>query len=143
MKYDKVNGNVGFIESTHIYKNLNDDSIKYTSVTTLIGKYEQEFDRDFISKYKALEKLVSKDVWKKEKGAIWKNHKIPKDFLEVYDISESNLNKIQQEILDEWDRINKESLERGTKIHLELENSFYKNSNNISLSKFGIGGKFI
>ena len=40
MEYDKVNKDVGFIESTHTYKNLNDDSIVYTSVTTLIGKYE-------------------------------------------------------------------------------------------------------
>lgn len=142
MRYDKVNGNVGFIESSHVYENLNDDSIKYTSVTTLIGKYEQPFDKEFVSKYKALEKLVSKDVWKKEKGSIWKLHKIPKDFLEVYNISESDLNKVQQDILDEWATINKESCERGTKIHAELENSFYKSGINVNLQKFGIGGKF-
>ena len=39
MQYDKINKNVGFIESTHTYSNLNDPSIKYISVTTLIGKY--------------------------------------------------------------------------------------------------------
>jgi len=142
MKYDKVNKEVGFIESTHTYKNLNDDSIQYTSVTTLIGKYENEFDKEFVSKYKALEKLLPSDVWKKEKGAIWKNHKIPKDFLEVYDINENDFNRVQQDILDEWAAINKESCERGTKIHAELENSFYKAGNNVTLQKFGIGGKF-
>ena len=142
MKYDKINKDVGFIESTHTYKNLKDSSIKYTSVTTLIGKYEQPFDSDFVSKYKALEKLLSSDVWKKEKGAIWKNHKISKDFLEVYNIDESKLNKVQQEILDEWAKINKESCERGTKIHAQLENSFYNVGSNITLKKFGIGGKF-
>ena len=142
MKYDKINKDVGFIESTHTYKNLKDSSIKYTSVTTLIGKYEQPFDSDFVSKYKALEKLLSSDVWKKEKGAIWKNHKISKDFLEVYNIDENELNKVQQEILDEWAKINKESCERGTKIHAQLENSFYNVGSNITLKKFGIGGKF-
>ena len=142
MKYDKVNGEVGFIEATHEYKNLSNESLKYISVTTLIGKYEQEFDKDFTSKYKALERLLPSDVWKKEKGGIWKSHKIPKDFLEVYNIKESELNAVQQDILDEWAKINREACERGTKIHSELENSFYKAGNNVKLEKFGIGGKF-
>ena len=142
MEYDKVNKDVGFIESTHTYKNLNDDSIQYTSVTTLIGKYENEFDKSFVSKYKAIERLMPADVWKKEKGALWKNHKIPKDFLEVYNIDENELNKVQQDILDEWAEINRISCERGTKIHAQLENSFYNAGSNITLKKFGIGGKF-
>lgn len=142
MKYDKINKDVGFIESTHTYKNLNDDSIHYTSVTTMIGKYEPEFDKEFISKYKAIERLLSSSDWKKEKGGLWRSKKIPKDFLEVYNISESELNKVQQDILDEWAKINKDSCERGTKIHAQLENSFYNAGSNITLKKFGIGGKF-
>ena len=142
MEYDKVNGDVGFLEGPHRYENLKDPTIKYTSVTTLIGKYEPEFDKDFVSKYKALERLLSASDWKKEKGGIWKSKKIPKDFLEVYNISEKELNKVQQDILDEWAKINKESCERGTKIHAQLENSFYKAGTNITLKKFGIGGKF-
>lgn len=142
MKYDKVNGNVGFLEGPHKYVNLIDDSIQYTSVTTLIEKYGKPFDKEFVSKYKALERLMSPDSWKKEKGGIWKSHKIPNSFLEVYNISEDELNKVQQDILDEWAKINKESCERGTKIHAQLENSFYKAGSNVSLKKFGIGGKF-
>lgn len=142
MEYDKINGKVAFLEGPHKYFNIEDDTIQYTSVTTLIGKYEQPFDSDFISKYKALERLLPADILKKEKGAIWKNHKIPKDFLEVYDINENDFNRVQQDILDEWTAINKESCERGTKIHAELENSFYKAGNNVTLQKFGIGGKF-
>lgn len=143
MIYDKVNKDVGFLEGPHKYVNLKDSSIQYTSVTTLIGKYEQEFDKGFVSKYKALEKLIPTDIWKKEKGGIWKNHKIPKDYLEAHNISEQELNKVQQEILDEWAEINRESCERGTKIHAQLENSFYKAGENVSLQKFGIGGKFV
>ena len=142
MEYDKINGKVAFQEGPHRYFNIDDESIIYTSVTTLIGKYEPEFDSEFTSKYKALEKLLPSDVWKKEKGGLWKSHKIPKDFLEVYNISESELNKVQQDILDEWAKINKESCERGTKIHAELENSFYTAGDNVTLQKFGIGGKF-
>ena len=142
MLYDKVNGDVGFLEGPHRYENIKDPTIKYISVTTLIEKYGKPFDREFVSKYKALERLLSASDWKKEKGGIWKNHKIPKDFLEVYNISESELNKVQQDILDEWTKVNKEACERGTKIHSQLENSFYKSGSNITLKKFGIGGKF-
>lgn len=138
----KINGDVAFQEDGHKYFNLKDESIVYTSVTTLIGKYENEFDKEFVSKYKALEKLLSPEDWKKEKGAIWKNHKIPNDFLEVYNISENELNKAQQDILDEWTEINRISCERGTKIHAKLENMFYSAGDNLSLKKFGIGGKF-
>ena len=143
MEYDKVNGNVGFLEGPHKYFSLIDPSIKYTSVTTLIGKYEPEFDKDFVSKYKALERLIPADIWKKEKGSIWKNHYVPKTFLEAHEISESELNKVQQDILDEWQQINRTACERGTKIHAQLENGFYSGGDNVTLSKFGIGGKFM
>lgn len=142
MNYDKINRDVAFQEEGHKYFNLKDPSIQYTSVTTLIGSYEPEFDKEFVSRYKALERLLPSNIWKKEKGALWKSHKIPKEFLEVYDIKESDLNKVQQDILDEWEKINKESCERGTKIHAQLENSFYNAGNNVTLKKFGIGGKF-
>ena len=81
MEYDKINGDVAFVEGPHLYFNVKDSSIKYTSVTTLIGKYEPEFDKEFVSKYKALERLIAADVWKKEKGSIWKSHTIPDSFL--------------------------------------------------------------
>ena len=143
MKYDKVNGDVGFLEGPHKYVNLKDDSIQYTSVTTLIEKYGKPFDKEFVSKYKALERIMDSDDWKKEKGGIWKSHKIPTDFLEVYNISQEELNKVQQDILDEWAETNRIACERGTKIHAQLENSFYNAGSNITLKKFGIGGKFI
>lgn len=142
MTYDKVNGDVGFLEGPHKYINLKDSSIQYTSVTTLIEKYGKEFDKEFVSKYKALERLIPADNWKKEKGAIWKSHKIPEGVLEVYSITSEDLNKVQQEILDEWAETNRIACERGTKIHAQLENSFYNAGSNITLKKFGIGGKF-
>ena len=42
MTYDKVNGDVGFLEGPHKYVNLKDSSIQYTSVTTLIEKYGKD-----------------------------------------------------------------------------------------------------
>ena len=142
MQYDKINGSVGFREADHYYGNLNDPTIKYISVTTLIEKYGKEFDKEFVSAYKALERIMNPEDWKKEKGGIWKSHKIPKDFLEVYNITQEDLNKVQQDILDEWAETNRIACERGTKIHAQLEHSFYDAGSNITLKKFGIGGKF-
>lgn len=142
MKIDKQNGNVAFSEDTHTYWNV-DDNEKYISVTTLISRYENEFDKEFWSAYKALEKLIPEDSWKIEKKSLLNTHKFDKEILSIYDISELDFNKTQQQILDDWDYENRISCERGTKIHAQLENSMYKSSNGISLKKFGVGGKFI
>lgn len=142
MEYDKINKDVAFIEESHKYFNVKDPTIQYTSVTTLIGKYEPEFDKEFVSRYKALERLIPAPQWKKDKGGIWKAHKIPDEYLEVNGLSKKDVDIVQQDILDEWAEINRQSCERGTKIHSKLENSFYDAGSNITLKKFGIGGKF-
>lgn len=141
MKIDKQNGQVAFSEGTHTYWNVNDNE-KYISVTTLINQFAQPFDKDFWSAYKALEKLIPKNNWAIEKKSLLKTKKFDKSILDLYDISENDFNKCQQSILDDWDIKNKEACERGTKIHSELEHSFYKSGKNITLDKFGIGGKF-
>jgi len=142
MKIDKQNGEVCFNEECHKYWNTKDDR-KYVSVTTLIDKFTQPFDADFWSAYKALEKLIPADAWKIERKPLLNTHKFDSEILSIYNISELDFNKAQQGVLDEWAKTNKESCERGTKIHAELENSFYSAGNNVSLKRFGIGGKFI
>lgn len=141
MKIDKQNGNVAFENESHTYWNVNDNE-KYISVTTLIGRYEQEYDKEFWSAYKALEKLIPKDSWAIEKKSLLNSKKFDKEILGAYDISELDFNKTQQDILDAWEEENRKSKERGTKIHEEIENSFYDNPKDISLQKFGLGGKF-
>ena len=141
MKIDKQNGNVAFNHDEHCYWNVNDNR-KYISVTTLIHRFTQPFDKEFWSAYKALEKLIPKENWLIEKKSLLNTKKIDMEILTLYNISENDFNKTQQDILDAWDEENRKSCERGTKIHEELENSFYKKSKGISLQKFGIGGKF-
>lgn len=141
MKIDKQNGNVAFENESHTYWNVNDNE-RYVSVTTLIHKYTQEFDKEFWSAYKALEKLIPKDSWAIEKKSLLNSKKFDKEILETYDISELDFNKTQQGILDAWDEENRKSCERGTKIHEEIEHSFYDHPKDISLQKFGLGGKF-
>ena len=142
MKIDKQNGAVCFNEEHHAYWNVNDNA-KYISVTTLIGRYENEFDSYFWSAYKALEKLLPEDSWKIEKKSLLNTKKFDKDILLIYDINENDFNKTQQDILDSWEKENKESCERGTKIHSMFEQAFYKAGSAVNLSKFGIGGKFV
>lgn len=143
MKIDKQNGNIAFCDSEHKYWDVNDPTKKYTSVTTLIHSYSQPFDSDFWSSYKALETLIPKENWAIEKKSLLNLKKIKPEILEAYGISDLEFNKAKQDILDDWQKKNVESCERGTKIHADIENSFYKKKTNIDVSKFGVGGKFI
>lgn len=142
-EYDKRNGNVVFKEDTHKYWDLTNPTANFISVTTLIDKYVQPYNKEFWSMYKALEKLVPKEDWKTVSKPLRDTMKIPKDIYNMYDFTEEDVVKEQQKILDEWQKINEESCTRGTAIHAELENSMYKMGSNCSLSKFGIGGKFV
>lgn len=142
MQIDKQNGAIAFNEEKHRYWNVNDESKKFISVTTLIEKFGQPFDRDFWSAYKALEKLIPPDSWKIEKKSLLNTKRFDKSILDVYNITENEFNKTQQDILDAWDEENRKSCERGTKIHAQLENEFYAGGKNVELKKFGLGGKF-
>ena len=139
----KQNGNIAFIEETHKYFDVTNPDAKFTSVTTMIHEYTQPFDKEFWSAYKALEKLLPKDVWNVEKKSLLNSKKFDKVLLDLHSVSENDFNREQQGILDEWDNENRKSCERGTKIHADLENSFYQKKKDIDISKFEIGGKFV
>lgn len=139
----KENNGVVFEEDGHKYYDKNNPNQTYISVTTMIHQYTNEFDRMFWASYKALEKLLPKDQWAVEKKSLLNSMKFDKVLLELHEIDENDFNREQQAILDEWDNENRKSCDRGTKIHADLENSFYITKKNINLSKFEIGGKFV
>ena len=141
-KITKQNGNIAFEEEAHIYYDVTKPEQKFISVTTLIHSFTQPFDKEFWSAYKALEKLLPKEDWAIEKKSLLNTKKFDKVLLELHNITEDEFNKEQQAILDAWDLENRNSCERGTRIHADLENSFYKKKQNIDLSKYQIGGKF-
>lgn len=141
-KITKQNGDIAFEEEAHIYYDVTKPEQKFISVTTLIHSFTQPFDKEFWSAYKALEKLLPKESWAIEKKSLLSSKKFDKVLLELHNITEDDFNKEQQGILDAWDLENRKSCERGSKIHEELENSFYKKKKNIDLSKYQIGGKF-
>ena len=141
-KITKQNGNIAFEEEAHIYYDITQPEQKFISVTTLIHSFTQPFDKEFWSAYKAMEKLLPKESWTIEKKSLLNTKKFDKSLLELYNISEDDFNREQQAILDAWDEENRNSCERGTRIHAELENSFYSKKKNIDLSKYQVGGKF-
>ena len=141
-KITKQNGNIAFEEEAHIYYDVTKPEQKFISVTTLIHSFTQPFDKEFWSAYKALEKLLPKEDWAIEKKSLLNTKKFDKVLLELHNITEDEFNKEQQAILDVWDMENRNSCERGTRIHADLENSFYKKKKDIDLSKYQIGGKF-
>ena len=138
----KQNGNIAFNEDLHIYWDVTSPKEKFVSVTTLIHNFTQPFDRIFWAQFKALERLLSKEDWAIEKKSLLNTKRFDKVLLELHNISEDDFNREQQAILDEWDEENRKSCDRGTKIHAELENSFYTKRKNIDISKYHIGGKF-
>lgn len=143
MEITKQNGNICFNEESHLYWDATDESKKFISVTTLIHSFAQPFNKEFWSQMKALEALIPKDRWQMEKKSLLASKRFDKSILDLYDISENDFNREQQRILDEWEEKNRSACERGTKIHADLENSFYESGNNVNLNRFGIGGKFV
>lgn len=142
MEIDKRNGNVAFNDLNHKYWDITDESKKYISVTTLIERYGQPFDESFWSKYKSLQKIAP-DAFQMEKKNLLLKKKWNKEILKTYGISENKFEKVRKDILNEWKQKNEEACKRGTKIHADIENSFYINPNNKELEKFVKGGKFV
>lgn len=139
MNVDKRNNDVCYNDEKHTYW---DGNGIYVSVTTLIGRFGQDFDGEFWSGYKALEKLLSAEEFKAEKGQLLKTHKIDIEyFCNTYEFTRNDYNRVQQDILDEWAKTNAESCERGSKIHAELE-SKYTSKKQCDMVRFGLGGKF-
>ena len=62
---DKTNGSVSYNDELHKYWVTGSNQF-CTSVTTLINKFTT-FDQEFWSKYKALERIVPEDKFKKMK----------------------------------------------------------------------------
>lgn len=139
MKIDKENNGVYFNEEAHVYW---DNESKYDSVTTIIGKFCHEFNSDFWSKYKALERLLSPADFAVEKKKLLDTKKVDiQYYVDMYNINETTLISTQQDILDEWTNTNAESCRRGTSLHAKLEQQYTKQKN-CNFNKFGLGGKF-
>lgn len=133
--WDKRNGDVVFYEKEHLYKNIRYPYIKYTSVTTLISNYYEHFDKEFWSSYGAIKNIMGEKVFKSSgtQAMMLDIKQFKEKWLDMLGITKDEFEKEKQNILDEWDRKNKEACEWGTEYHLQRENYFY------TKDKFKIG----
>ena len=130
-EYDKINGDVFFIEESHKYGNIKMPWLEYISVTTIIDKYFEDFDKDFWSSYKAIERIVGEDVFKTMsiKKMLLNIKKWKDDYLNLIDIDKDSFLSTKNEILEEYRVNNLEACERGTAYHLKRELAMYDNPN--------------
>lgn len=112
-----------FDEENHKY--FNKDKEEYISVTKLIGLYKHEFDKEYWSLYKAYEKFKNYDKEQMKSFRISNNVLLSDSadkLLSVIPESERDeVLKLKEEIKNEWDKKNKESIEKGKKIHKAKE----------------------
>lgn len=97
---------------------------QYVSVTTIIDKYKIEFDTDFWSTYKALEKLIGVEEFRKLKQ--YKDWKSPA-FIE-WCSHFVNMNDLLREIQwyrDKWDAERNAALDKGSHYHNVKEKQAY------------------
>lgn len=142
MKIDKRNKDCCYNDKEHMYWD-NNTKKRYTSVTTLIGKYQQPFDEEFWSGYKAIEKLLTVDQFKAKeiKADLRKRQKINLKDLSDWGITEEDYFAVQQEFKDAWEDKRVKSCERGTAIHAKLENEFYTKPKH-SLKQYNLEGEY-
>ena len=142
---DKENDTCFFNDETHAYYDKNTLE-RYTSVTTMIHEYTQPFDEIFWSNYKALEALLTEDVFASIKGELLNKKKINTDWLlNNIDIDLDVLEQKAEEIRKGYEKARNESCEIGSAIHLKKEMSFYGNKE-FNFSKYGfdeVCGEFV
>lgn len=143
VEFDKTNDGVGFIDSSHEYVNLTDGR-KYKSVTTLIEELGQPFDEFFWGTYKAIETIEGRDRFRNIKQELLKtkDEKAIKRAIKRFNLDQDAIIRERKKVIAEWDETNREACERGTKIHKGFEDAVINRKKDISLQRYGIGGKF-
>ena len=137
---DKEDDFVKYNDALHKYwtKDTNQQCI---SVTTLIHSFAQPFDSEFWSKYKALEALLSKELFTPIKKILVDSKKFDYKYVIESGISEEDFENKVKEVLLEWEKKNKDACERGTALH-KFHELQALGGNVESLQKLKLGGKF-
>lgn len=148
MKIDKLNGVIAFNEEYHKYFNIKNPEFIYTSVTTLIGKYHEQFNAEFFSIYKAIEALADPEDFAELKPYMLQNQKsftsakyklcLDRTGLTMEDVEEQ-----RNEILAQWAKTNKDACDLGTEYHLQRENEWYDKYNIMVKQRTPVQGDFV
>ena len=125
LKIDKELNHVGYNDYKHLYFDKG-SGLKYISCTTLIHEYQQPFDKEYWSQYKAIERILTPTEFKDLKSEVGYKNVVSQYQNLISDNQEkiTQLNETTQQILNEWQQTNAESLKKGTAYHKEKED-FY------------------
>lgn len=134
-KVDKENDDVIYSDEKHIYLDKKDNT-SYVSVTTLIHNYQNPFDEEFWSGYKALEAILDEEMWGIIKPTLLIKKKLDIKLLNKIGVDEQTFLLKQNEIKAEYKRKRDDSCARGTAIHAGFEESFYGKSK-FNFKRFG------
>lgn len=118
---DKEVNDLAYNDKLHIYWSKTSKR-KFTSVTTLIGKYHEKFDAKYWSEYKALEELLGdsfKELKRKYKQVDGKSLPMLKALRKLVD--PKDLKDKIKEIKGRWAAKAKKACERGSCIHRDKE----------------------
>lgn len=143
LQIDKEDSNVLYNDKLHKYWTKN-DNLSCISVTTLIHNFAN-FDEEFWSCYKTLEKMINEDDFKVEKDELLKFKKFNYSVLKKYDIDENSFIKEKESILKEWETKRETSCIRGAGIHKQFElNNLAENNKELQYLKSGgkLSGNF-
>lgn len=136
---DKENDTVKYNDKLHKYWTKEGEQA-CISVTTLIHTFTT-FDEDFWSSYKAIEAIVSEEMFKEIKPALLATKKFKMEYLESYNIPIEIFTKTKNDILSDWEEKRETSCVRGSNIHREHE-LMHLDGNTPEIKKLNLGGKF-
>ena len=137
LEVDKKNDAVSYNDEEHVYWTT-DGLMQCISATTLIGLFDT-FDKEFWSKYKALEAALGVEAFKEVKPLLLETKKFDPKILDDLGLSKEVFDIALEGILAEWDEKNKVACTRGTEIHLKYELKTLE-QDYAPLKKFGFKG---
>jgi hypothetical protein len=135
---DKENDDVIYSDKDHIYLGKK-DKVRYTSVTQLIHEFTQPFDSAFWSAYKTCEFMMEPEEFYKVKQSLLKNKVWKDSFIDKLGLDKKVFDKKRAEILQGYEDKKNTACDRGTKIHAQMEDSFYQGDRK-TIRKYTGGG---
>lgn len=139
LQVDKEDSYVKYNDELHKYW-VKDSGKGCISVTTLIHQFSV-FDEDFWSSYKALEALVSEEVFKTVKMPLINTKRFSLELLPQVGVQEELFFETKKSILMDWEQKREVSCIRGSAIHKELEMTHLSGQTK-ELQHLKLGGNF-
>lgn len=118
---------VKFTEEQHKYTH---SEIRYLSVSKLISKFKQPFQKKYWASYKTLEAMVPVDIFYYYKNKYGRNFV----WLLAHTVDQEEFEKNKQDLINKWAADNKKAVNTGNKFHYKKEDESYELGTEINLT---------